>query len=216
MKKGKLIVAMGLPGSGKSSVIKEIGTLSNTRSFLEVEESEYTKVVRRRDIYGSFTAMTWFRAMRMPNLYEAHSLASNGESVFLDTYYDKLISKYLGRDGMEWLITKDDEYYEIIKNITELDYTNLPDADCIISFELTYETWQKFLRSRNRQLLDNDQLFLKSYKTQAYFIEAAKEYCNEQNAKGNPCTLIRFQQEFSSLEDSAKRLLKLLKENHVI
>lgn len=216
MKTGKLIVAMGLPGSGKSSVIKKIGELTNTKCFLEIEESEYTEVVRRRDIYGSFTAMTWFRAMRMPNLYEAAELAKNGSNVFLDTYYDKLLSKYIGKDGMEWLISTDDEYYNIIRNITELDYTNLPDADCIISFELTYETWIRFLRMRNRQLLDNDQLFLDSFKTQEYFMEAAQQYCQEQESKGNSCTFIRFQQEFSSLEDSAMRLLKLLQQHRIV
>jgi len=214
--KGKLIVAMGLPGSGKSSVIRKIGELTNTKCFLEVEESEYTEVVKRRDIYGSFTAMTWFRAMRMPNLYEAYDLAQQGQTVFLDTYYDKLLSKYIGKDGMEWLITTDDDYYEIIKNITEIDYSNLPDADCIISFELTYDIWLQFLSHRNRELLDNDQLFLNSFRTQEYFIDAAQQYSNEQQAKGNPCQFIRFQQEFSSLEDSAKRLLQLLNKNKVL
>ncbi len=216
MNTGKLIVAMGLPGSGKSSVIKKIGALTNTKCFLEIEESEYSEVVRSRDIYGSFTAMTWFRAMRMPNLYEAHHLAKNGETVFLDTYYDKLLSKYIGKDGMEWLISTDDAYYEIILAITQLDYSTLPDADCIISFELTYETWLRFLSRRNRKLLDNDTLFLNSFKTQEYFIEAAKQYCEEQVSKGNPCQFIRFQQEFSSLEDSAMRLLNLLKKNNVV
>lgn len=216
MKNGQLIVAMGLPGSGKSSVIKKVGELTDTRCFLEIEESEYTEVVRRRDIYGSFTAMTWFRAMRMPNLYEAYELAQNGNIVFLDTYYDKLLSKYIGKDGMEWLISTDDEYYDIIRNITELDYSTLPDANCIISFELTYETWLRFLRRRNRQLLDNDQLFLNSFKTQEYFIEAAHQYCEEQESKGNSCKFIRFQQEFSSLEDSAMRLLQLLREHKIV
>ncbi len=208
---GKLIAAMGLPGSGKSSVMSALGTKLEITTFLELEEKEYTEVVKRRDIYGSFTAMTWFRAMRMPNLYEADRLRKQGETVFIDTYYDKLFHFYLHKEGMEWLIRTTDTYFDVIQEITRLDYQFLPDADYLITFELDYDTWVKFLQLRGRKLLDSDEIFLNSYKTQAYFIEAAQQYCKESG-----CQLIQFQQTFSSLEESASRLHQLLVEHGVV
>ncbi len=209
--KGKLIAAIGLPGSGKSSVLKALGKNLQIPTFHEPEESEYHEVVKNRALYGSFTAMTWFRSARIPLLYEAHRLRNEGQLVMIDSYYDKLFGRCLEKEGMSWLIKKSDPYFPVMKRITQLDMEMLPHADVLISFELDYDTWIKFLQLRNRDLLDNDELFLQSYQTQAHFIEAAEYYAREFGSQ-----LVRFKQEFSSLEASAERLKKQLESLSII
>lgn len=209
-KKGKLIAAMGLPGSGKSSVIRALGQLLGVQTFHEPEESEWAEAVEKRDICGRFTAMMWFRATRLPPLYEADQLRKQGKTVIVDSYYDKLFSRLLHKPGMEWLIEPSDPYFGIVHQVAQLDLHKLPDADCLISFELTYETWLQFLTLRKRTL-DTDDTFLDSYKTQAHFIDAAKYYTQHFN-----CQLIRYQQEFSSLEKSAQNLKELLIKKGVV
>lgn len=209
--RGKLIAAVGLPGSGKSAVTRTLGELLNMTTFHEPEEAEYTAAVTQRHICGSFTAMTWFRARRLPALFEAHFLRKAGKIVMVDSYYDKLFSLCIAKEGMEWLIEPTDPYFPVVVALSALDYHHIPDADCLISFELDRETWLKFLKLRGRDLLDNDSIFLKSFQTQQYFIDAAEHY-----AKHSNCKLIRFQQTFSSPMESALQLKKRLEEEGVI
>lgn len=117
--KGMLIVAVGLPCSGKSSVIRCAAKFCGSVCFVEPEESEWPDAVHQRDRFGYATAITWFRSVRVTSLYKADDLRKNGHTVFVDSYYDKLVSKYLGRRGMEWLIPPADPYYPVIQQIAE-------------------------------------------------------------------------------------------------
>ena len=178
VKTGKLIVAMGLPGSGKSSVFRETAHRLNCKSLHEPEEEYWPDAVHRRAEVGPFTALSWFRSIRVPLLYEAHASRLNGETVFVDSYYDKLFAGWLGKPGMEWLIPKDDPYFEVAEQVAERDYNLLPNADAIVFFRLAKHDWLKLLQNRGRDL-DKDSEFLKSYKTQEYFFQTCKEYCEE-------------------------------------
>ena len=198
--KGLLIAAIGLPGSGKSSVTRELGKLMGIRTFHEPEEADWADAVTQRDICGRFTAMTWFRATRLPPLFEAHRLREQGATVMVDTYYDKLFGLCMDKEGMQWLINPSDDYFDVMKQVAMLDYEKLPDADVLVSFELDYDTWLQFLAARNRHF-DKGDAFLKSFRTQQYFVDAALQYTRQTS-----CKLLRFKQEFSSPEESAGKL----------
>ncbi len=209
MKKGKLIAAFGMPGTGKSTVTKELGKLLASKTFHEPEEKHWGKAVSERDICGYFTAIMWFRSTRIPLLYNAKKLADSGEVIFLDSYYDKLFSLYIEKEGMKWLLNKEDPYFKVMINIAKIDYKILPDVDILIFFKLDLDTWIKFLKKRNRNL-DNEASFRESFITQKYFLDAAIKYCSERGVE-----LIIFEQYFSSPQKTAKQLKKVLVEKYL-
>ena len=77
MKLDKLMIcAAGIPGAGKSSVFQELKYLLQASvSFSEPEEDDsltpWPKAVSDREKYGYFGAISWFRSMRVPILYDA-------------------------------------------------------------------------------------------------------------------------------------------------
>jgi hypothetical protein len=111
---------------------------------------------------------------------------------------------------MEWLIDKRDIYFDLMAQLAQLDYQELPDADCIVCFKVKKDDWAKMLESRNR-LLDRHPGFIDSFDTQSYFVEASRSYAREKGA-----ILIEFEQEFLGVENAAQRLEALLVENHVL
>ncbi|CAG8577873.1 13552_t:CDS:2 [Ambispora gerdemannii] len=73
--------------------------------------------------------------MRVPMLLEAQKLSEEGEIIFIDTYYDKLLHYYIEKYCMRWLIAPSDLYFEPMKKIAEIDNKVLPNAD------LTFGKW---------------------------------------------------------------------------
>lgn len=204
---GKLIVAMGLPACGKSSVFEHLSRLHKITVFHEPEEKDWPAAVTDRDVCGRFTAITWFRSQRVPQLFAAKLLRDAGENVLVDSYYDKLIAYYIDRPEMEWLISKDDPYYNLTSEIAKADVKYLPNADVVVFFKLNIDTWRRFLNSRNRRL-DRHPQFLESFPSQEYFEYAADTYCSNTGA-----TLIKYEQRFSSPDEAAADISQLFREN---
>lgn len=202
--RGLFITAVGLPGSGKSSVMKELATLIDASCFCEPEERDWADAARLRHISGSYTMISWFRSIRVPQLYRANELRSSGEIAITDSYYDKLLSQYIGKPGMEWLISPSDPYYDVTLAVAKKDWEQLPIADVIIFFDLSYDLWKDFLTKRNR-LLDCDPKFLESFSTQELFLNACKKLSDEQHV-----TLITIEQEWSSPKATAERIRNIL------
>ena len=206
---GKLIVGVGLPGSGKSSIFKAITEIVTARAFLEPEEDLWDRAVMKRDKYGNIGALHWFRSQRVPNLIDARNLADNGEIIFLDTFYDKICSRYLGKSGMEWLLDPKDPYFNNFLETANLDFDHLPDADVVILLRVTRTDWIKMLQCRGRELdklLDSQD----SHGTEDLFVNAAREYCERKGVK-----LVEFNNHFSTVEGSALLLHQSLVEQGV-
>lgn len=207
---GKIIAFVGLPASGKSSIVKEMSQILTIRTFLEPEESLWPDAVLKRDLSGYFTAISWFRSIRVPQLYLADKLRQAGETIVLDSYYDKLISQYLGKPGMEWLINPEDNYYKVVKSISELDFDLLPNVDCIVFLQIDFDVWMHLVNKRNR-VLDNDILFRKSFNTQAYFLDAVYHYARLSGAK-----VVIHQQANTSPKIEALKVCEILRREKII
>jgi len=146
---GVLLAFMGLPGSGKSTTAKALSELIvGSRVFLEPNERLWPPAVTGRHRYGYFTALTWFRSMRIPLLYLADDVRCSGGIAIVDSYYDKLIAGYLDDPDMRWLMPRDDFYYSIAKGMAELDWAELPDADCVIFLRVTVASWRQLLSTQ--------------------------------------------------------------------
>lgn len=208
MAKGKMIVAFGIPGCGKSSVTREVGKHLNIQTYHEPEEEDWAENVQMRDICGHFTTLMWFRAVRVPQLFKALDLNTNGQHCMVDSYYDKLFYLYHNKKGIEWLIDDQDLYYNETVGIAKKDYEHLPNADIVVFFKLDEATWLQFLKIRNRQL-DHNADFTKSFILQKSYLEAAQKYCADFGKE-----LIVHQQRLTSpqqaAEEVATKIRKLL------
>lgn len=207
---GKLIVAVGLPCSGKSSVMSALGSIINARVFLEPEEHEWGNAVKQWDQCCHFTGLMWFRSVRVPLLREADRIRASGGVSLVDSYYDKLLAHYLARPGMEWLLSPNDPYFDLAMGIARTDWHILPNADCIVTFVVEPADWRAMLERRNRAL-DRDEAFSKSYETQRYFIDAAIQLAAERNIN-----IAHFRQTFGTVQHAAERLHALLREAGIL
>ncbi|EEO6565998.1 hypothetical protein G6H54_002181 [Listeria monocytogenes] len=79
---------------------------------------------------------------------------------------------------MEWLIDRDDPYFEIAKDVAKLDWQELPNVTHLVTLNVSKEVWRRNLNIRNRELDSNSNL-LNSYSTQEYFVAAAEELSRE-------------------------------------
>lgn len=84
---------------------------------------------------GNFTALMWFRSIRVPLYFKANELKKQGEVGMLDSVYDKLFHLYYNKKGLEWLFNKGDLYYDEMVRIAQKVYDNLPNIDFVIFFQ---------------------------------------------------------------------------------
>jgi len=202
---GLLITFFGLPGSGKSTTCKCLADLiDGAQSFLEPNEAQWPEAVLNRHKFGKFTAITWFRAMRLPLLYRAQSIRNNGLVALVDSYYDKLISEYIEFPAMQWLLPSDDPYIHVARELFQLDYQLLPDADCLIFLRIAEADWRELLRGRGRAM-DSESDFLNQYSSQEAFLNAAESFSRRAGA-----TLIVHDQKMGSPEQTATAILEEL------
>lgn len=145
-----LIAFAGLPSAGKSSTAVALGELLGATAFLEPEEKDWPQLVHDRERIGRFTALTWFRGVRVPSLFEAESIHLAGGVAIVDSYYDKLISKYLQQECFSWLLPKTDPYFKVALDMAIADYKNLPNASILVFLKIQEQTWKRFMRNRGR------------------------------------------------------------------
>lgn len=207
---GLFIAGLGLPGSGKSSVLGALANRLDCTFYAEPEEAAWPPAVTDRALNGCFSAITWFRTVRVPQLFAADKLRASGQIVVVDSYFDKAMHYCLGKAGMEWLIDSQDPYFAIVKQMMALDVAKLPDADCIVCFIIDKQDWLELLKVRGRHL-DSEFAIESTFATQQHYIEAAKQL-----AKTRGIRCIEFKQTVSCVEKAADSLYDLLIDKEVI
>jgi thymidylate kinase len=208
---GKFFAFAGISGSGKSSLARELALLCQATSLHEQEENDWPECIRDVKEDNEFSSLTVYRAIRAHSLLKAQAMKENGQLVFVDSYYDKITAYYLGKPGMEWLIHPDDPYFNITKQMMELDIDHLPDADCIILIEVDLNDWLEMLRKRNR-MRDNIEGFVESYKLyKSYVADAVEQLCKRRGIR-----LVKFNTHYSSPQEQAVKLLSLLVEQNIL
>lgn len=205
---GIMITAMGIPGSGKSSILRCLANMNNAKLYCEPEETQWPEAVSNRSIYGYFSSITWFRSMRVPQLYKARSDADGGRISFVDSYYDKLLYNYIGKSGLDWFLPRNDQYFDLVFKMAELDYSTLPNADVIIFFNISPITWSSLLNIRNRNM-DNEELFKSQcFSSQEPMLKATEKYAKDFNKQ-----FIVIEQEFGTPENIAQKTQKELEKH---
>ena len=146
-----MIAFAGLPSSGKSTTTKALADRLGVKWFVEPEEDQWPEAVRDRDRVGRFTALTWFRSARVPKLYAAAEASRAERAAVIDSYYDVLLSRYIGKDPFVWLLNPGDPYFPLARCMAELDWELLPHADILVFLRLEERVWKTFMDRRSRE-----------------------------------------------------------------
>jgi shikimate kinase len=200
-----LLAFLGLPGAGKSTLAKSLAEELGAQAFLEPEEDAWPDYVRHPHPCGDFTRLMWFRAQRVPLYYKASRVSSDGGIAVLDSYYDKWCEGWLGKPGLEWLISPDDPYFGIACETAKVDRRCLPSADVVIFLEISVDIWRDQLQDRGRTI-DQSDPFLASHHTERHFMEAAEE-----RAEADGSVLIRYRRRRLSPSEEARLLAEELR-----
>ncbi len=174
---GKIIAFCGLSGCGKTTLARLLADQFDVECVLEPEEAQWPASVRDREIYGAAIGLCGFRQMWIEQLINADLLRKQNKTVLIDGYFLKIFGYYLGQPGMEWLMSPQDPYLPLLKELNQLDCANLPDVDCVVLFDISLEDWKLFLTARGRHwdLVTN---LAESYAIgKKYIEEATLAYC---------------------------------------
>lgn len=196
----------GLPSSGKSSTARALGRILKIETLLEPEETDWPELVRERETMGAFTALTWFRTVRVPQLFIAEQKRGKGTSIIVDSYYDVLIGDYLGKPPFDWLLPTDDPYFEAASAMVQADWERLPKADVLVFLRLDEGTWTEFMKKRDRDF-DRSAQLRSHFEMQDLMLEAAQRTSKEHQTK-----LIVIEQRAGSPEETAKQVERKLQE----
>ncbi len=207
----KIIAFAGLSGCGKSTMARLLAEKNIATAVIEPEEDQFHILIQKRDIYGYSSGMLAFRQMWLEMFMNAHQLKIAGDTVILDGYFFKIYGYYLGKPGLEWLLAPNDPYLPLLKELNVLDEQYIPDADCVILFDISLEDWKKCLHSRGRDW-DKQPGFEESYAiTKRYIDQATIDHCKRYNIR-----LVIFEHYFGDINEQAQRLISLLQENNII
>lgn len=195
-----LIAFAGLPSSGKSSTAKALGRLINAEVHLEPEESAWPELVKERATVGAFTALTWFRTVRVPQLFKADDTRKRGKPSVIDSYYDVLVDYYLGDVAFEWLLSKNDPYFSAAQAMAKTDWASLPKADILVFLHLDEQVWHEFMSRRDRDF-DRTAELSKHFEMQTKMEQACRKASEEHGTR-----LIIIDQTSATPEITARRV----------
>ena len=199
-----LIAFAGLPSAGKSTTAKALADQLSVRAFIEPEEEMWPAAVKDRDRVGRFTALSWFRSIRVPGLYSAAEAAEVDGAAVIDSYYDVLLSQYIGSEPFAWLLDEKDPYFDIARRMAELDWRDLPKADVLVMLRLNKDVWEAFMDRRARDF-DRDAGLKEQFAMQALIASACRQAEVEHGTR-----LLVIEQEDSSPARTAERIASKL------
>jgi deoxyadenosine/deoxycytidine kinase len=199
-----LICFMGMPSCGKSSTARSLAQLMGAQVFLEPEEKDWPAWIHQRKDVGLFTALTWFRSVRVPQLFEAQRASDDGKIAVVDCYFDKLLHRYMHAEPFNWLLPPSDPYFPVAAQMAKADFRHLPNADCIVFIRCDRKTWNTLLTKRGRQFDASAGLSTK-FAMQHYMELACQSAVEEMGGK-----LLFVDQIYSDANQTADRVHKLL------
>ncbi len=111
---------------------------------------------------------------------------------------------YIQKEGMEWLLPKDDPYRDEILSISQKDYKYLPDADIVVLFKVQEDVWKEKMLKRNRKI---DHVLVESgyYSMQENIQTALRTWSSERGR-----TLIEYNQKYANAAFVARDVLDLI------
>lgn len=202
-----LIAFVSIPGGGGTTLTQRLSKALKGTGFWLSEAVELSQEFHLPADNFAFGLRTRFRLLRIKQLYEAQKVSHRGGIAIVDGYYDKLMRFYLGQPGTSWIMKPNNLYFNVTKEIAEIDYHELPNADIVIGLRLTQDVWKCFLNIRRRPLDLDIHFQNECFSAQEIFLNAAQQYCHDFNK-----TYIEVNQRFGPIEQNVKNIQKKLKQ----
>lgn len=200
-----IIAFSGISGCGKSTLSKLLSKELGAVCINEPEEQDWPEVIKNPEKYDQATSFLAFRQIWAKQFTDAHIANKFNKLVFVDSYFFKINSYYLGKPKMDWLLKSDSPYLETLKNLNKLDQELFYDADCVVLFDVNLEDWKLFLKSRQRNW-DKTPGFEEAFSiTKKYVEDATIEHCKNKKIK-----LIKFNHKFGDFHEQARLLKNIL------
>lgn len=154
-KKGRIIVVVGAPSSGKSTLIRNLKNHYKIEIFLEGEEKDFPHYIKEsiKNIRDGLKTIIFFHNLSISQYIEAINLKNKGKTVLLDNFWFSNLL-YLN------VILRDRNDCDLIKNLIGLTNKILPLPDVIIYLEATGRLIKNRIRERKR-------IFERNFLTQA-------------------------------------------------
>ena len=187
------VAILGLAGVGKTTLTRRLALALGGRAFCEPDRNEWPDFVENGFLDQAFDVMEWFRCYQVDLIRRAAEFGHSGYAI-CDSYYHKILNGYLDHDNSDWILPKEDPYFQVFKEVTRLDAKLLPNANKLIFVSANREDWKKMVTARNGQC---DQILLdRAFPTQDAMEIAAREHASEHNIP-----LLHIPQKFGRLDD---------------
>lgn len=122
----------------------------------------------------------------------------------IDSYYDVLVSCYLGDDSFEWLISRNDPYFPVAKKMAQMDWIVLPKSDVLVFLRLDERVWHEFMTRRDRDF-DRTAELSKHFAMQINMEEACRKAAEDHGTR-----LIIIDQISATPEITARRVAEAI------
>lgn len=190
-----IIAFTGIPGSGKTTTALELSKLMHAPCLYLSEDVEESAIFEGSAPLFGFKTRLALRKLMFKKFQEAKKLSHQGNLVIVDSYYDKVMHSILEKQGSDFIMKKQNPYFNVVSRLAKYDKFLFPDADIVIGIRIPQKNWNELLRKRNRKL-DTDPVFHKNtFLLQEHILSYTKEYCQKRQKQYIEIPLLLNQQE---------------------
>ncbi len=154
-KSGLIIAVSGGPGTGKSTLVRQLAAAYGVEALFEGEEKDFPEAVRIGIKTGQAQLATrmYFRNKTFSQYVDALAKKAAGETVILDNFW--LVNEVCCREFLREPFER-----ELMTATTELDRQMFPWPDLIVSLKANPKKIEEFVTRRGRSFeINNDDFF---------------------------------------------------------
>lgn len=174
---GKFIAFVGMMGTGKSTLAKQLAQQLNAQVFIEPEADHWPVPADEPWENHVYALENWVRNISHEHFVKARAESDNGALTVSDGGFFLINRNLIGDACCDWyfrhLSPKD---YDNLRTQAATDWQTAPLPDALILLEASKSTWLDFLKARGRHMDANAEMINHYEAIQQLIAKAATEY----------------------------------------